>query len=283
MKILLSLIFVFSTASVFGDLSLWGDHVNVRPSWSGSWFNPEQSGHGISVEVLDEERTVIYWYTYDQDGKPIWLIAPGINNYVPNSQVWASDLPSPGITVEATAYYYEGMIYGDFDPATNNRREWGTIELDFTYWDCEFALMTWYPVMEGFSQGSTLLRRLTTLNNLDCVYGYNTVGNWEVQFGFDAEHKYQVEIVSTPNPEPDPPTLTFEFFDENDCLWSGRVSRGFMLRADWGNQCGATAMEHSGNGIDLFEHKLCDSENECTRKDEVMLFEDNGEYLIFSR
>ena len=40
MKILLSLLLGFSTASVFGD------DANVRPSWSGSWFNPEQSGHG---------------------------------------------------------------------------------------------------------------------------------------------------------------------------------------------------------------------------------------------
>ena len=102
-----------------------------------------------------------------------------------------------------------------------------------------------------------------------------------MQFGFDAEHKYQVELVALPNPVPEPPL--FEFLDENDCLWSGQLFRGWLLVADWGNQCGETAVEYSGNGIYLFEHKLCNSENECVRKDEVMIFEDEGEYLIFSR
>ena len=283
MKILLSLLLIFSTASLYGDLTLYGDFTNVRPSWSGSWYNPEQSGHGINIEILDEERSIIYWYTYDLQGEPIWLVVQGVNIYVPNSQVWGGDLPRPGITIEGTAYYHEGMIYGDFDPATNNRREWGTIELEFDYWDCDHALLEWYPVMAGFSQGSTRLRRLTTVNGLDCVDLQDTAGIWEVQFGFDAEHKYQVEILSIENPEPDRPSLLFEFSDETGCVWSGQVHHGFVLRADWGSQCGATAVEHYGNGVFLFEHKLCNSENECVRKDEVMIFEDDGQYLIFSR
>jgi hypothetical protein len=280
MKILLSLIFVFSTASVFGDLSIFrDDYPNVRPSLSGSWFNPEQAGHGISVEILDEERTIIFWYTYDLDGKPFWLVAQGVNN-----KVLMTGMLIPYIRVEATAYYHEGMIYGEFDPATKNQQEWGTIVLDFPYWRCKDAHMAWYPVMEGFSQGAMDLVRLTTLYELDCVDRPDTAGNWEVQFGFDAEHKYQVEIVATPNPEiPELPNLSFELFDETDCLWSGHVHRGFTLSADWVKQCGMTAVEHHGNGIQYFEYELCYSENECVRKDEVMIFEDDGEYLIFSR
>lgn len=279
MKILLSLIFAFSTAPVFGDFFLFrDDYPNVRPSWSGSWFNPEQSGHGISVEILDEERTIIYWYTYDVDGKPFWLMAQGIN-----SGIHLTGMFIPYIRVEATAYYHEGMVYGEFDPATKNQQEWGTIVLDLPYWECNHAHMEWYPVMEGFSQGATDLVRLTTLYELDCVDSQDKAGNWEVQFGFDAEHKYQVEIVATPNPEPEPPTLSFEFLDETDCLWSGQLSHGFIFSADWGNQCGAAAVEHSANGIHFFEYRLCDSENECVRKDEVMIFEDDGETLIFSR
>ena len=285
MKILLSLILVFSTASVFGELpSYLDDYPNVRPSWSGSWFNPDQSGHGINVEFLDEERTVIYWYTYDLDGNPFWLEALGFNSQVWLGPMTTLGLVDPGIRVEATAYYYEGMIYGEFDPATNNRQEWGTIVLVFPYDGCNSAHMEWYPVMAGFSQGSTHLDQLTTLYDLDCVQKQDTAGNWELQFGFDAEHKYQVEIVATPIPYiPDLPLLTFEFFDDTDCLWSGQITQAFGLGADWGSQCGATAVEHAGGGIQYFEYKLCDSENECVRKDEVMIFRDEEEYLIFSR
>jgi len=279
MKILLSLIFVFSTASVFGD-SILETHFNVRPSWSGAWFNPDQPGHGISVEVLDDERTIFYWYTYDPDGKPIWLVADGVNN-----DVLMTGLIIPFIRVEATAYYYEGMTFGLFDPVTRNEQEWGTIILDFPYLECNSAHMEWYPTMAGFTQGSTDLARLTSLYGLDCVDFQSAAGDWEVQFGYDAERKYQVEIVATPDPEfPDEPDLfSFEFLDETDCLWSGQLQGYKFLTADWGNQCGPTTVGHVDASWMNFEHELCDSENECTRKDEVMIFEDDGEYLIFSR
>lgn len=275
MKVLLTLLLVFSTASLFADT------LNVRPSWSGAWFNPDQPGHGITVEVLDDERTIFFWDTYDMDGKPFWLIAQGVN-----SEVYVTGLFIPVIRVEAIAYYHEGMIFGEFDPATRNQQEWGTIILDFSYLECDSAHMEWYPTMEGFPQGSTDLVRLTSLYDLDCADMQDIAGNWDVQFGYDAELKYQVEIVAVPDPEsPDQPDLlSFEFLDETDCLWSGQLqANGFFLEADWGNQCGATAVEHSDNNWMNFERNFCDSENECTRKDEAMIFEDEGEYLIFSR
>ena len=167
-----------------------------------------------------------------------------------------------------------------------DRQEWGTIVLDFSYLECDRAHMEWYPTMEGFTQGSTDLVPLTSLYELDCVDLQDTAGSWEVQLAYDAKLKYQVEIVATPDPEaPDGEhLLSFEFLDETDCFWSGqlRAYRYFVV-ANWNNRCGATAVERSDSRWMKFEHKLCDSENECTRKDEVMIFEDEGEYLIFSR
>ena len=54
-----SLFLAFSTAPLFGD---WSETANIRPSWSGTWYDADQPGHGISVEVLDDERTIFYWY-----------------------------------------------------------------------------------------------------------------------------------------------------------------------------------------------------------------------------
>jgi len=282
MKILLSLIFVFSTASVFGD-SILETHFNVRPSWSGAWFNPDQPGHGISVEVLDDERTIFYWYTYDPDGKPIWLVADGVNN-----DVLMTGLIIPFIRVEATAYYYEGMTFGHFDPVTRNEQEWGTIILDFPYLECNSAHMEWYPTMAGFTQGSTDLVRLTSLYGLDCVDFQSAAGDWEVQFGYDAERTYPVEIVATSDPDsPDQPDLfSFEFLVETGCLWSGEIEvHGIYVRGDWSGQCGAGIVGHSNDFLRMrfFEHSICNSKNECVRKNEVMILEDEGEYLIFSR
>jgi hypothetical protein len=282
-KVLFTILIVFLTSSLFGD-SVLDIGFNVRPSWSGAWYNPNQSGHGISVEVLDDERTAFFWYTYDLDGNPFWLTAQGVNN-----DIRLTGLFIPIIRVEATAYYHDGMIFGEFEPATRKQQEWGTIILDFSYLECNSAHMEWYPTMEGFTQGSTDLVRLTSLSELDCVDFQSTAGNWEVQFGYDTELKYQVEIVATPDLEPPdlPDLLSFEFLDETDCLWSGElkglVMPTFVFSADWSKQCGATTVEHSGSGTLYSEYKLCNSDNECTRKDEVMIFEDEGEYLIFTR
>ena len=51
----------------------------VRPEYSGSWYNPSQSGHGFSIEVISPEHTIAYWYTYDSVGNPIFLFADGTN------------------------------------------------------------------------------------------------------------------------------------------------------------------------------------------------------------
>jgi hypothetical protein len=280
MKVLFTLLLVFSTASLFGDTIMdWSFY--VRPSWSGAWFNADQSGHGISVEVLDDERTIFFWYTYDLEGNPVWLVADGVN-----SDLLLTGMLTPFIRVEATAYIFEGMIFGDFDPATMDHQEWGTIILDFPYWACNVARMEWFPTMEGFAHGSTDLERLTSLYELDCVDMQDKAGNWEVQLDYDAEVKYQIEIVALSNPEPpdSPELLSFEFLDESNCLWSGQLQAwGIRVEANWRSQCEATTVGHSDNCWVNFEHNLCDSENECTRKDEVMIFEDEGEYLIFSR
>jgi len=275
MKILFTLLFIFSTASVFGDST------NIRPSYSGAWYNPDQTGYGISVEVLDDERTIFFWYTYDQEGNPFWLLAEGVN-----SKVHLSGMFIPHIRVEATAYFYEGMIWGEFDPATRARQEWGTIILDFPYWSCNRAHMEWHPTMEGFTAGDTDLERLTSLYGLDCVEKQGPDGNWQVQFGFDADLKYPVEVVTEPDSSSGGMLEgLFEFIDETGCPWSGHIEHAgwYLFEANWGNECSTTTVEYSGFGSKYFEYKLCDSENDCVWKDEVMILEDEGEFLIFSR
>ena len=52
----------------------------IGPAYSGSWFNPDQNGHGFSLEysVLNDETPIFaaYWYVYDSEGNPIFL--PGV-------------------------------------------------------------------------------------------------------------------------------------------------------------------------------------------------------------
>jgi hypothetical protein len=88
----------------------------VADNYSGSWYDPDRSGHGLSIEALDEERLVIYWYTYHPDGTPMWLITE-------------ADLD--GDVARGKAFYHDGMVFGTFDPSALNRELWGTVSIRF--------------------------------------------------------------------------------------------------------------------------------------------------------
>jgi hypothetical protein len=88
----------------------------IGPTYSGSWFNPAQSGHGFSVEysVLSDGTPLVvaYWYVYDSEGNPIFLIGngePGEDN---------------SVTLQFEAPH--GMKFGEFDPESTVREDGGT-------------------------------------------------------------------------------------------------------------------------------------------------------------
>ena len=47
----------------------------VTPT-TGFWYNPEQSGSGLSIEIKKDTAFGAY-YGYDQEGKPTWLTFSG--------------------------------------------------------------------------------------------------------------------------------------------------------------------------------------------------------------
>lgn len=42
---------------------------------SGSWYNPDRSGHGLSISRTSNNSLILYWYTYDDSGHPMWLVS----------------------------------------------------------------------------------------------------------------------------------------------------------------------------------------------------------------
>jgi hypothetical protein len=105
----------------------------IGPAYSGSWYNPLQSGHGFSLEysVLDDGTPVVlaYWYVYDTEGNPIFLVGQGE--------------PEEGntVTLEFVAPY--GMKFGEFDPDTVVRED-GGIGV-FTFEDSEAGVFDYEP------------------------------------------------------------------------------------------------------------------------------------------
>jgi len=112
----------------------------IGPAYSGSWYNPSQSGHGFSMEFGYSEDgsplAVVYWYTYDDDGNPIFMAGNG----VPQGNTLDIEFESP-----------VGMKYGEFDPASVSRPVGGIARFEFSDKDnatfsftpSEFSTSTW--------------------------------------------------------------------------------------------------------------------------------------------
>jgi len=105
----------------------------IGPTYSGSWYNPEQSGHGFSLEysVLNDGIPVVvaYWYVYDTEGNPIWLIGMG-EPEKDNTVILEFDAPY-------------GMKFGEFDPEQTVRGD-GGIGV-FTFINSESGVFNYEP------------------------------------------------------------------------------------------------------------------------------------------
>lgn len=55
------------------------DNQSEFQQYSGAWYNPDRSGEGFVVEVLPDDRAVVYWFTYepDESGRQAWMIGQG--------------------------------------------------------------------------------------------------------------------------------------------------------------------------------------------------------------
>jgi len=125
------------------------DNFAARPDLSGLWFNPQQNGHGFELTFIDWNRLVAFWYTYNPDGNPLWLLADG---------------PVDRDSATLTAMDARGMVFGVFDPSTVTLSTWGEIQIHFL--DCNRIEVNWTPVQANFSAGSTTMSRLSAIGGL---------------------------------------------------------------------------------------------------------------------
>lgn len=110
-------------------------------AYIGSWYNPDQSGHGFSISFgrLDNGAPIaaVYWYTYDSLGNPIFLLGTGTLN---------------GSKLEIQFQSPTGMRYGEFADTTPPEDNDGGVAVfyfndpesaSFSYTPSEFSENTW--------------------------------------------------------------------------------------------------------------------------------------------
>jgi len=130
----------------------------ITPGISGSWYDPGHSGEGWFVQLLDENRAVVYWFTYTPPGEG-------------GDQAWVGgvgDINGSSIVVPAaSAVITTGPPFGpDFDPSQVVRYPWGKFVLSFS--GCDNGLMYYQSDDPDYGNGSLDLVRLTTIDTLDC-------------------------------------------------------------------------------------------------------------------
>jgi hypothetical protein len=143
--------------------------LSIRGGISGNWTDPVENRQGVQIEVVDDRRAVVAWFTYDDFGAPTWLFGTG-------------DID--GDTIRAELRRFDGGAFppGDSDPAAIVGETWGEVELRFD--GCNRGEMRWQPTQAGFEPGRMDIRRITAIEGAAC--GSAERFERELRFRFDA-------------------------------------------------------------------------------------------------
>ncbi len=125
---------------------------SANAALSGSWFDPSHQGEGIILEVLENGKGLVQWFTYD-NGDQMWM--QGIGEFDGNK-----------LTV-TELFSTQGTKWGDgFDSNDITNTDWGVLEIIFG--SCGEAVLN-YDSGVGFGVGTLNLVRLSNLMGIPCV------------------------------------------------------------------------------------------------------------------
>jgi hypothetical protein len=139
-----------NSAELYEDVAAAG---TIGAGFTGAWYDPAQSGHGLFIEVLTNNRFYASWFAFDPAGTgQAWFT--GVGGYSGNTATIASVVMPTG-----------GRWIPNFDPSQVVANPWGT--LSFTFTDCNHGRVDFSSVA-GYGSGSMNLTRLTQPLGLSC-------------------------------------------------------------------------------------------------------------------
>jgi hypothetical protein len=128
-------------------------NVPITAGFTGAWYDPAQSGHGIFIEVLPGNQMLAWWFTFNPDGtQQAWF-----------GNVGAIDGDTATIDAIQTA---GGRWIPNFDPANVTNPAWGRLVITFT--DCNHGRVDFTSSVAGYGQGHMDLVRITQPEGLSC-------------------------------------------------------------------------------------------------------------------
>jgi len=138
---------------------------SIAVDLAGAFFDPAHSGDGIFLHMVTDaegigRNPILFWYTFDDAGRPIWLIGTDISNEL--------SPPPPAGTLPFALVQPVGTRFGvAFDPAAVQRRAWGGVTLVFQPGACNTVALNWQRSTDG-ATGTLNYTRLTRPNASRC-------------------------------------------------------------------------------------------------------------------
>jgi hypothetical protein len=121
--------------------------------WSGAWYEADKPGRGLFLQVQDDGRAFLVWFSFRPDGEPAWIIGEGHAD--------GADLEFPALTRPV------GTFYGSAFHSEDVRREpWGSARLSST--GCGNLSINYDATQPGYGSGQISMSRLTTPLGAGC-------------------------------------------------------------------------------------------------------------------
>lgn len=136
-----------------GAMEVAEEPYGFEPSVTGSWFDPDQSGHGFAVELLPSgEHLTATWFVFNARGGRDWVqVTGGITD---------------GIAKITALQTSGGAFPPEFQAENVSVKYWGTLTI--VMHDCNTGTAAWMPDEIGYTPGGMPLRRLTSVAGLPC-------------------------------------------------------------------------------------------------------------------
>jgi hypothetical protein len=127
--------------------------IAIGPGFTGAWYDPQQSGHGLFLEVLSDNRLLAWWFAFTPDGtQQSWF--GGVGTYSGNTATVPVNLTTGGRWIP------------NFDATKVVIIPWGT--LNFTFSDCNSGRVDFASTYPGYASNHMDLTRLTLPGGLSC-------------------------------------------------------------------------------------------------------------------
>ena len=141
------------TGSVTVQAATLPGNIPITAGFTGAWYNPAQSGHGIFLEVLPNNLLLAAWYTFTPDGtQQAWFT--GLGAITNDTAVVSADLTTGGRWIP------------NFDSTRVVNNPWGTLTFSFT--DCDHGRVDFASTYGNYGTNHMDLQRLTQPAGITC-------------------------------------------------------------------------------------------------------------------